>query len=266
MPVHVYSGYGRRLGDNNGEDPPPGQPEPIPAYNDQLIVLDGVDEAAAAATLQDLENMKIVASSWLVDDSMQLSDQVAMKIEQLLLDMTLLGTSSQEIMMAGTHSMSCQWQERREEVYRFKSVSSSASSASAPIGIALSGSSLARIGMASSSSSLAPIGIAAPSGSLLAPIGIAAPSGSSLALMDTAAPLPSLLDPLTQEEIDRIDEESLWDSSPVEMQTEFGKKRKANKKGKKDKDEKKDKGGEGAKKKKRKKAARGDTSDVPDIW
>ena len=220
MPVHVFSGYGRRLGDKNGEDPPAGQPDPIPAYHDQLIVLgDEVDEAAAAATLQGPENMKIVAASWLVGDGIQLSDQVAVKVEQLLLDMTLLGTSSQEIMLTGTQYMSYQWQQCREEVSRFKSLSSSSSSASAPIGIA-----------ATSSSSLAPIGIAAPSGSSLTPI-------------DDAAPLESLFD-LTPEEMEMMGGE-IFDSGSNPAEANGGKRTR-------DKKEKKDKGGDGGKNKKKK--------------
>ena len=209
MPPRLFHGYCRRLGDTNGEEPPARQPDP--AYHDTLIVVgDEVDNATAATTFKDPENMKVVAAGWLVDDGIILPYQAAMGVEQLLMDMTILATSFQETMLNGTEFISYQWQHCREEVSRIRSLSASSGSALAPIGIA-----------AESSSSLAPIGIAAPSGSLLAPIEDAARSGSLLApIADAASSSVSSLAPiglqhdLTQEELDRIAEEPLdWGSS-----------------------------------------------------
>ena len=113
----MYRGFSARLGDENEEGPssssqlvvdlgdddfPPGQPEP--SWHDPSV---------QDTTATDLESLRTVAYSWLVDASIELSKQLRAEIEDKLFRMTMVMTGTHAVLIANATCISMHWQRLR---------------------------------------------------------------------------------------------------------------------------------------------------------
>ena len=85
MAFRPFTGFGGRVSDQNGGDPP--RPSSGSRHLEIVQVVD--DDEVGDLTRKDLENMKFVAYSWMVDEALQLPDDTLERMEQMMEGITI---------------------------------------------------------------------------------------------------------------------------------------------------------------------------------
>ena len=111
MSFRPFTGFSGRASDQNGGDPP----RPSSGSRHLEIVQVADDDEVGDLARKDLENMKFVAYSWMVDEALQLPDDTLERIEQLMEDITISSTGPTDKMLKSAVLLNARWQLLRGE-------------------------------------------------------------------------------------------------------------------------------------------------------
>ena len=98
-----FSGYARRIGDDDAAVPPPSQ---------HVVDCDlEVSKEVVAATSTDVANMQLVAASWLAMEMVTGKVTVAVAIDDFIVKATMALSGSEMNLCAEAHALSEEWQQ-----------------------------------------------------------------------------------------------------------------------------------------------------------